>query len=108
MLVLTRKQQETIHIGDDVTITIVRIKGNAVRVGIEAPEAVRVLRGEVAQREAREPGGEPAVASDEPSATIAVAGIDTLAFQPLAKCPPLSRLTRRPSRCAVAAVAHAV
>jgi carbon storage regulator CsrA len=47
MLVLTRKQQETIQIGENVTITVVRIKGNTVRVGIEAPRDVRVARGEV-------------------------------------------------------------
>jgi carbon storage regulator CsrA len=48
MLVLTRKQQETIQIGENITITIVRIKGNTVRVGIEAPPDVRVVRGEIA------------------------------------------------------------
>ncbi len=51
MLVLTRKLQETIHIGDNITITIVRIQGNTVRVGIEAPGDVRVVRGEVAARD---------------------------------------------------------
>lgn len=48
MLVLTRKNQEQIKIGNDVTITIVRIKGNTVRVGIDAPKHVPVNRGEVA------------------------------------------------------------
>jgi carbon storage regulator CsrA len=47
MLVLTRKQKETIKIGDNITITILRLKGQAVRVGIEAPLDVRVLRGEL-------------------------------------------------------------
>jgi carbon storage regulator CsrA len=47
MLVLTRKQQEKIHIGENISITVVRIKGNTVRVGIEAPRDVRVIRGEV-------------------------------------------------------------
>lgn len=51
MLVLTRKLQEKIHIGDQVTITIVRIQGNTVRVGIEAPKTVRVVRGEIAATE---------------------------------------------------------
>ena len=49
MLVLTRKSQETIRIGDNVVITIVRVKGNTVRVGIEAPRNVRVVRGELPQ-----------------------------------------------------------
>jgi carbon storage regulator CsrA len=52
MLVLTRKQQERIHIGDQIVITVVRIQGNTVRVGIEAPQDHRVLRGEVQRREA--------------------------------------------------------
>jgi carbon storage regulator len=51
MLVLTRKTQERIQIGDNVTITVVRIKGNTVRVGIEAPQEIRVVRGELAERE---------------------------------------------------------
>lgn len=47
MLVLTRKLKEQIRIGDDITVTILRISGSAVRVGIEAPGAVRVLRAEL-------------------------------------------------------------
>lgn len=48
MLVLTRKAQEKIRIGDDIVVTVLRTKGNAVRIGIEAPGDVRVLRGEIA------------------------------------------------------------
>jgi carbon storage regulator CsrA len=48
MLVLTRKAQEKIQIGDKITVTIVRIKGQAVRVGIDAPENIRIMRGELA------------------------------------------------------------
>lgn len=47
MLVLTRKPDEQIRIGDDIVITIVRVKGNTIRVGIEAPKGVRVIRGEL-------------------------------------------------------------
>lgn len=47
MLVLSRKLREKIQIGDDVTITILRVKGNSVRVGIEAPRSVKVVRGEL-------------------------------------------------------------
>ena len=47
MLVLTRKRSEKIRIGDDVTITILRINANHVRIGIEAPPEVRVVRGEL-------------------------------------------------------------
>ena len=47
MLVLTRKTQQQIKIGSNITITIVRVTGQAVRVGIEAPEEIRVVRGEL-------------------------------------------------------------
>lgn len=47
MLVLTRKAQEQIRINDNITVTILRIKGNTVRVGIEAPRDVHVVRGEL-------------------------------------------------------------
>ena len=48
MLVLTRKQGEKIRVGDDVIITVVRTKGKTVRLGIQAPAHVPVLRGEIA------------------------------------------------------------
>lgn len=44
MLVLSRKKNETIHIGTDITITIVRIKGEVTRVGIDAPKSLRITR----------------------------------------------------------------
>jgi carbon storage regulator len=49
MLVLSRRKAERILIGDDVVITIVKIAGETVRVGIEAPRDVNVIRGEVQQ-----------------------------------------------------------
>ena len=52
MLVLTRKIDEQIKIGDDITITIIKLRNNQIRIGIEAPRDVRVLRGEL---EARKP-----------------------------------------------------
>lgn len=48
MLVLSRKKDQTIHIGDGVTIQICQIKGSTVRIGISAPEDSRILRGELA------------------------------------------------------------
>jgi carbon storage regulator CsrA len=48
MLVLTRKYQEKIRIGDNITITVLRTKGKAVRLGIDAPADVPVIRGELA------------------------------------------------------------
>jgi carbon storage regulator CsrA len=47
MLVLSRKQEQTIQIGDNIRVTIFRIKGNCVRVGVEAPPQVRILREEL-------------------------------------------------------------
>ena len=49
MLVLTRKTQQQIHVGNDIVITILQVKGQCVRVGIEAPRQVRVVRGELTQ-----------------------------------------------------------
>jgi carbon storage regulator CsrA len=51
MLVLSRKTEQKIQIGDNITITILLIKGNTVRVGIEAPKNVRVLRAELPPKE---------------------------------------------------------
>ena len=47
MLVLSRKESERIRLGDDIVVTIVRISGDKVRVGIEAPANVLVLRDEL-------------------------------------------------------------
>lgn len=47
MLVLTRKVNETIKIGDNIEITVVAISGDTVRIGIEAPREVKILRSEV-------------------------------------------------------------
>ena len=47
MLVLSRKENETIQIGDDIEIRILEVKGDTVRIGIEAPKSVDILRGEL-------------------------------------------------------------
>jgi carbon storage regulator len=47
MLVLTRKTREAILIGHDIRVTIDRIDGQRVRIGIEAPEGVKILREEL-------------------------------------------------------------
>ena len=47
MLVLTRKLQQQIKIGEQITVTILNVNGNTVRVGITAPREVRVIRGEL-------------------------------------------------------------
>lgn len=47
MLVLSRKKDETIVIGGQIELQVLKIKGNSVRIGIKAPEHVKILRGEV-------------------------------------------------------------
>lgn len=47
MLVLTRKMDQKIHLGDDITITVLRVRGNTIRLGIDAPRDLRVVRGEL-------------------------------------------------------------
>lgn len=49
MLVLSRKAQETIKIGDDIELRIIEVKGDTVRLGIDAPKSVDILRGELIQ-----------------------------------------------------------
>ena len=50
MLILTRKANETLTIGDDVTVTILGVKGNQVRIGVNAPKEISVHREEVYNR----------------------------------------------------------
>ena len=57
MLILTRRVGETVMIGDDVTITVLGVKGNQVRVGINAPKHVAVHREEIYERIKREQQG---------------------------------------------------
>jgi carbon storage regulator len=50
MLILTRKEGETIAIGSDITVTVLSIKGGQIRIGISAPKEIEVHREEVWQR----------------------------------------------------------
>jgi len=83
MLVLSRKPTESIHIGDRVVVTVLEIRGNKARIGIDAPKEVHVLRSEledqlsnasangpratVAPAESYDPRGIEALETDGPS-----------------------------------------
>ena len=58
MLILTRRVGETVMIGDEVTVTVLGVKGNQVRVGVNAPKDVAVHREEIYERIQREENGE--------------------------------------------------
>jgi carbon storage regulator len=57
MLILTRRVGETLMIGDDVTVTVLGVKGNQVRIGVNAPKEVSVHREEIYERIKKEQSG---------------------------------------------------
>ena len=57
MLILTRRVGETLMIGDEVTVTVLGVKGNQVRIGVNAPKDVAVHREEIYERIKREQQG---------------------------------------------------
>jgi carbon storage regulator len=72
VLVLTRKRGERILIGDDIVVTILEIKGDAIRIGVDAPSGVRIQRHEVfvALAEANQAAAETDAASEAQLADI--------------------------------------
>jgi carbon storage regulator len=59
MLILTRRVGETVMIGNDVTVTVLGVKGNQVRIGVNAPKDVAVHREEIYERIKREEDQDP-------------------------------------------------
>jgi len=68
MLILTRRVGEAVVIGEDVTVTVLGVKGNQVRVGVNAPKTVSVHREEIFDRIKNERGDDPTRASESVAA----------------------------------------
>ena len=74
MLVLTRKRSEMIYIGEDVLIKVIRTGRSAVKIGIEAPSHIRVLRGELCDK--HNSNGKPAMTRAGKANVIEFSDID--------------------------------
>ncbi|WP_165226284.1 carbon storage regulator [Aquisphaera insulae] len=86
MLVLTRKLMERLYIGDDICVTVVRLEGGQVRLGIEAPRSVNVVRAElVPERDGTRPHLQEMRA--DAAATGPRAGRQAAPLRPFAQAP---------------------
>ena len=75
MLVLTRKPDQSIMIGDDIEITVLEVRGEQVRLGIRAPRTVSVHRKEVFDQ-IQQGGRDPGVANDSPDTLVTVSTVE--------------------------------
>jgi carbon storage regulator len=71
MLILTRRVGETVMIGEEVTVTVLGVKGNQVRIGVNAPKHVAVHREEIFERIKREGDAGHAVSADPAERVVA-------------------------------------
>jgi carbon storage regulator len=67
VLILTRRIGETVMIGDEVTVTVLRVKGNQVRLGVNAPKSISVQREEIFHRIKHEDAEAPQVEETTPT-----------------------------------------
>jgi len=75
MLILTRRVGETLIIGDDVTVTVLGVKGNQVRIGVDAPKSISVHREEIYERIQREKEAQKQAAAKEDGDTAAPSNV---------------------------------
>ncbi len=71
MLILSRRESECIHLGDDIVVTIVRVNGDKVRIGVQAPPHVKILRTELELNWETRPFLEVPIPTEAPSLTEA-------------------------------------
>ena len=79
MLVLSRKPMERIHIGDSVVVTVLEVRGNKARIGIDAPEDIDVMRSELLDRDSNASGNgsRATVGSAEPYDLRGIGALET-------------------------------
>ncbi len=78
MLVLSRKQEQSIHIGDAIVVTVLGVRGSTVKLGIEAPRDIRIVRSELPSHTVERPP--PAAVHHSP---LHVAGLPRMQAPPI-------------------------